>query len=146
MNKTLASLLVLACLSIGAPVLAQDVAPTPGAECRHGRDGGPFSPEHMERRITHMTERLSLDAHQVTMLREILTSARTQAETIRTGTPGPERRVQFHALMQSTHGRIDAILNDTQRAQFAALRSQMREHGRGRRGHRGGGAPTSPGI
>ncbi len=143
MNKTLASMFVIAALSMGAaPAFAQSTTPAPDAAgCHHARGGGPFSAEHMERRITHLTQRLSLDAHQVTLVRGILTSSRTQAEALRTGTPGPERRTQFHALMQSTRSQIDAVLNDAQRAQFAQMQTEMRGRMHGRRGHHGGHAP-----
>lgn len=140
-SMMLASVLSLGVLSVGGSAMAQS---TPGAEGhrghgrghgRHGR-GGPFSPEAIEHRITRLTERLSLDAHQVILVREILASARTEAEALRAADRGPERRAQFRALMESTATRIDAILNETQRAQFTAMRAEMRERFEARRARR----------
>lgn len=149
MNKPLATLLVLTSLALGAgTAFAQETggAPDRGAECHHGRGGRMgrgFTAEGMERRITHMTARLSLDTHQVALVREIFTSARTQAEALRAQAPSAERHAAFEALRTATEGRIDAILNDTQRAQLATMRAErqahMREHGGGRGHHRGGG-------
>lgn len=155
MNKSLATLLTALTLSlVAAPAFAQTTgaAPdAPSADCHHGR--GRFaermlSPEAMERRITHMTERLSLDARQVTQLREILTASRAQAETLRTSTAttGPARREAFHALMEQTRTRIDAILNDTQRAQFTQMREQRRARFEARHGHGRRGGPAASGA
>ena len=67
MKKTLTSMLVIAALSLTSGLaFAQESGASSaerGAEC-HGRHGrghghGPMSAEGMERRITHMTERLS---------------------------------------------------------------------------------------
>jgi protein CpxP len=146
MKKPLVSLMMIAALSLGALSLAvgtasaQDAAPEGrGGRGHHGphggrgRHGGPFSPEAIEHRLTRLTERLSLDAHQVTLVREILTSARAEAETLRAGERGPERRAAFRALMESTATRIDAVLNETQRVQFAELRAHMHERREARR-------------
>ncbi len=150
MNKPLASLLTALTLSLGgAPAFAQSTAPdAPPAECHHGRGHRmerALSPEAMERRIAHMTEQLALDAHQVTQLREILTASRAQAESLRasTTTTGPARREAFHALMEQTRTRIDAILSDTQRARFAEMRAERRARFVGRHGRPG--APAAPG-
>ncbi len=132
MNKPLASLLVALTLALGAaPALAQDATP---AHPHHGHPGArPFSPEAMERRLAHLTERLALDAHQVTSVRQILEATRAQAEALRTtGTPGPERRQQFRALLESSREQIDAVLSEPQRAQFAAMIAERRARIRGR--------------
>jgi len=147
MKKTLTSMLVIAALSLTAGLaFAQDTGAEHraerGAECRGGRHGhGPMSAERMERRITHMTERLSLDAHQVTLVREIFTAARTEGEAMRASERSPERRAQFQALMQRVETQIDAILNDAQRTTLAAMRATRREHMEARRARRGEGAP-----
>lgn len=102
-----------------------------------GGRGHLFSEEAMERRLNRLTERLSLDEHQVTLVREILGDARTRAMAIRDGgEAGPARREQFRALMDDVHGRIDAVLNEAQRAELATLRGELRERF-GRRGEHG---------
>jgi periplasmic protein CpxP/Spy len=158
MKKPLVSLMMIAALSLGAlsfmgSASAQDAAPEGrGGRGHHGphggrgRHGGPFSPEAIEHRLTRLTERLSLDAHQVTLVREILTSARAEAETLRAGERGPERRAAFRALMESTATRIDAVLNETQRAQFAELRAHMHERREARREGRRGRGEGRPGA
>lgn len=153
MKKTLTSMLVIAALSLTAGLaFAQDAGTERGAdrsaECRgrHGRHGshGPMSAEGMERRIAHMTERLSLDAHQVTLVREILTAARTEGEALRAAERSPERRAQFQALHQRVEAQIDAILTDAQRTTLATMRAARHERmeaRRARRGERGEGEP-----
>lgn len=148
MKKTLTSMLVIAALSLTAGLaFAQDAGGDRSAECRgrHGRGHGhgPMSAEGMERRITHMTERLSLDAHQVTLVREIFTAARTEGEALRAAERSPERRAQFQALHQRVEAQIDAILTDAQRTTLAAMRASRHERmeaRRARRGERGEGA------
>ncbi len=151
MKKTLTSMLVIAALSLTTGLaLAQDAGTDRGAargDCPghhgRGRGHGPMSAEGMERRIAHMTERLSLDAHQVTLVREILTAARTEGEALRAAERSPERRAQFQALHARVEAQIDAILTDAQRTTLAAMRAERHERmeaRRARRGERGEGA------
>lgn len=138
MKKSLIAILVLSSLSLASLALAQDGGGAPRGDCRGGRGhhGRHFSPEAMERRLTHLTERLSLDEHQVTLVREIFVAARAEGEALRATERSPERRAAFHALMESVGTRIDAVLNETQRAQFAAMRAERRARHEGRRERR----------
>lgn len=142
-KKTVLSVLMVAGLLFGGAGLAA-AQRGDGAGRGHGHHGPGmrgrghfFSEEAMERRLTRMTERLSLDAHQVTLVQGILADARTRAVALRESTErGPARREAFHALMEETSGRIDAVLNETQRAEFAEMRSDMRARHAARRERR----------
>lgn len=130
------NLLVSMSLVVGLLIGAAEA----GAQRGRGHDGpGLLDEGAVERRLTRLTERLALDEHQVTLVREILNDARAQGLALRGGAErGPERRARFRALMEATAGRIDAVLNDAQRVEFAALREEMRARRAARRAHRAG--------
>lgn len=139
-KKTVLSVLMVAGLLFGGAGLAAAQRGDGAGRGHHGHHRGRghfFSEEAMERRLTHMTERLSLDAHQVGLVREILADARTRAMALRESTErGPARREQLRALMEETSGRIDAVLNETQRTEFAEMRGEMRARHAARRERR----------
>ena len=132
-KHTFSSILIAFALTTlgAAPALAQAAGGAPGVEHRrgHGRHHGRLSPEHMERRLEHLTSALSLDEHQVVLLREIFDAARTEAEALRGTERGEGRREARHALIESVVQRIDAVLNDAQRETFARLRTERHAQG-----------------
>lgn len=148
-KNTLSSMLVaLAVTAVtAAPVMAQEAASAaPGATAdaergrSHGRGRGHgrgphgpgaghgrFSVEAMEHRLERLTLELSLDEHQVVLVREIFTAARDEASAVRDLPRGEARRDARRAFMESVATRIDAILTDAQRETFARLRAEHRE-------------------
>lgn len=129
--------------AIALPAFAQDAGRTHHG---HHRGHGRFSPARMERHLERLTERLSLDEHQVTLVREIMAAARTEAEALRELPRGEARRDAGHALFESVAERIDAILTDTQRTSFAALRAEMRARHEERRARREARGSAPEGI
>lgn len=151
--NALSTMLAALALALGsaAPVLAQDPADAPSASSgehgrghghgrhgHHGRGHGPgrFSPEAMEHRLERLTVELSLDEHQVTLVREIFAAARTEAQALRALPRGDARRDAGRALFESVAERIDAVLTDTQREAFARLRAEHSERREARRERR----------
>jgi Spy/CpxP family protein refolding chaperone len=136
-----AALAVPSAMQVGY-AFAQDAAPErDGARCPHGeghgRRHGPHGPRDIEGRVQHLTERLSLDANQSRLVREIFEEARAEHEALRARArteEGPSRHQEHRALMRRTMERIDALLTPEQRETFEEMRARFREH---RREHRG---------
>ncbi|MBX3270898.1 MAG: hypothetical protein KF729_11600 [Sandaracinaceae bacterium] len=95
--------------------------------------------EHLDRRVAHMTERLSLTPTQAQQVRNIFSQADAQRRAIfeqsRTDETSP--REALEALRTRTQAQLDAVLSAEQRSALGELRSQRGE--RGQRGPRGGG-------
>jgi Spy/CpxP family protein refolding chaperone len=95
--------------------------------------------QRIERRVTHMTEKLSLSPAQASRVRSILEAAKTQRQALRNGSAaGDERRQAMRGLHDRTRAAIDAVLTPAQRTQAAEHRAARgeRRH-RGERGDRG---------
>lgn len=136
---------VLAALVPVASAQATDPAQPPG--CEHRGHGGPGPGA----RVDFMIHMLGLDAQQAATVRQIVADAGPERERIRAMPRGSAEQIAArHALEAQTHARIDAVLDDTQRAQLARMREWRDAHGgegvRGRGGRRGhpGGTPTAP--
>lgn len=125
-----------------------------GARQEQGERGRRDPQQFLDRRVARLTEGLSLSQQQAAQVRRILEEERTQMQTLRAdrgegraqGQARPqngERRgppAEFVALRQRTEQRIEAVLSESQRAQYRQLREQRGERGeRGDRGQRGEG-------
>lgn len=95
---------------------------------------------HATRRAQRMSEALGLDAAQSTALQTILTVAMADFGSIHE-LPREERRAAMEAHRAEVDAQIEGLLNEEQRAAFAELKANHREHearrGHARRGHRG---------
>lgn len=121
----------------------------PGGRRGHG---GPFSAEHIEHTVAMARAVLTLDDHQVSLVREALNNARTEAEQVRASLPArPEREEgqarqrpteaemqahraafeQHHAAMEQienrTADRIRSYLTPEQASRFDAIRAVMQQ-------------------
>lgn len=91
----------------------------------------------IDRRVSRMTEKLSLSDTQASRIRSILEAARTQRQALRNGSEaGAERREAMQTLRQRTKTAIDAVLTAEQRATLERHRAEH-EGRRGRHGNRG---------
>ncbi len=89
----------------------------------------------LDRRVSRMTEKLSLSETQASRIRGILEAARTQRQALRNGSQaGPERQAAMQTLRQRTKTAIDAVLTAEQRSTLEQHRGD-----RGRRGRHGRG-------
>ena len=102
MKKTLILSLSLFALSGAGTVLAND----------HG--------QHMEKRLTHMTDKLSLSDTQAAAMRDILT----------------EQHQAMQQVRAETHSKIQSILTPEQQTKFDTLRDERSERWSQRRPHR----------
>ena len=139
----LAGVLAVACTT----VWAQNDAAPPAGQMRP-RGGNP------ERELQMLTHRLDLTADQQAQVKTLLTERTQKMEALRGGAPSadaasappPPRRGQMEAIRNDTDTKITALLNDDQKAKFAALQQERKERMEHRQGPGSGGdnAPPPP--
>jgi LTXXQ motif family protein len=130
-------------LLVSAPAQAQQGQPNrPRQEQQDARGN---RQDRLERRVAQLTERLSLSADQAAQIRRILEEERTQMQALRPsrgeartqGQARPEGQArprdgerrqpsaEVTALRERTQQRVEAVLNDGQRARYRELRQEM---------------------
>lgn len=92
---------------------------------------------HLERRVSRMTERLSLSAQQQQQVRSILQNAAMQRRALREQAENDPHsaRSAMRELQERTQASVRSVLTPAQQAQLDQLRARRAE--RGRRGHGG---------
>jgi Spy/CpxP family protein refolding chaperone len=115
-------------------VWAQDEPQTgpPAGEMRHR---GP----NAERELGQLTQTLSLTPDQQTQVKALLQERQGKMEALRSSGTQPTRE-QMEGIRKDTDAKISALLNDDQKAKFAAWQQQRMQHRRGP----GGDAPPPP--
>lgn len=153
MNANGMRIVVLAVCTLGAstlPMLSQEPgAPAPPAS-QQGPGGqyGHRDPAQMEAWQLHvMTERLKLTPDQVTQVRAIEDSQRTQRMALRQDTTMQEddKRARMTSMRQESEGKIRAVLTEDQKLQYETMLARQREH-RGHRPDGAGGPPSQPAV
>ena len=111
-------------LAAATPALAQDQAQDEAAvhERHPGRGHDP------EKRIEHLRDALDLTDEQVAQVRTIFSESEEQHRALRDSRDHEGMR----ALHEEIHGRLAAVLDETQREKFESLK---REHYERRRDH-----------
>ena len=152
MNTNGMRTVVLAVCTLGAStllMLAQEPAapaPPPVGQQSPGGQYGHRDPAQMEARQLHMmTERLKLTPDQVTQVKAIEDSHRTQRMALRQDTTMQEddKRTRMTTMRQESEGKIRAVLTEDQKPQYDAMLARQREH-RGHRPDGAGGPPSQP--
>jgi periplasmic protein CpxP/Spy len=126
-------------------VWSQNDAPPEGQ--MRPRGGNP------QRELQQLTERLNLTADQQGQVKTLLAERTQKMEALRNAAPSadgsaaPAPREQMQAIRADTDTKINALLNDDQKAKFAALQ-QERKQRMERRQNPGGDSPASapPGV
>jgi len=130
MQRLLSSFVLALALGVFAPLASAQVGP------HHGGHHGAHGPRDGARMAEVLIARLGLDPTQAASVRQIFADARAEHERIHAMPHGSAEQIAARqALMQQTHARIDAVLNDAQRAQLRAERRAGRGHEGGGRGH-----------
>ena len=144
-------LLLAGVLALGTcAAMAQNDGPPPGqGGPGGGQRGRGFDPQ---RQVEMLTQRLNLTADQQTQVKAVLTEQRQKMEALRNAAPAdsadssqatPNRRQQMEAIRTDTDTKITALLNDDQKAKYAAMvqkrNQRMEEHG-------GAPPPPPPGV
>jgi hypothetical protein len=111
-------------LSANAALYAQDQAPGPQqGQWGHGH-GGMMNPD---RQLEHMTKTLNLSADQQAQIKPILTERQQKMQALfqDQSLSREDRHSKAEAIHQDARTRIEAVLSDQQKQQFAA----MHQHG-----------------
>ena len=124
---------------------AQNDAPPTG---QMGRRGG-----NPERELQQLTERLQLTTDQQAQVKTLLAERRQKVEELRKSSSGgdasaqaaPPSREQMVAIRNDTDTKISALLNEDQKAKFAAWRQERRARMEQRQGAGGNPPPPPPG-
>ena len=136
MKKNLVRFLVvaLAFAALSLPVLAQNAA-----EQGQGKHHGMPS---VDERVQHLTKMLNLSTDQQAKVKSIFEDQQNQMASLKQNTSmsQEDRRAKFQAIHQDTHQKIQALLNDDQKAKFAEMQAQHKEH-MGARGQGDSGSP-----
>ncbi len=112
----------------------------PGGGMRHH---GPISPEEQ---LAHLTKALTLSADQQAQVKPILEARRQQMIQLHqdSSLSRDDRMAKMKSMDEDSHAKIEAILNDQQKAKFEKMRDRQEEHAM----HRGQGpeegAPPAP--
>jgi len=110
--------------------------PPPGGHWGHG----PGDPANM---AAHLAKRLSLSAEQQTQVQAILTNQEAERKSLETNQTITHQQflAQTRTLHEETESKIEALLNDTQKQQFAEMKAHR---GPGPGSEREGQPPPPP--
>lgn len=96
-----------------------------------GRHGGP-GPRDLDRTMSHLTERLSLNEEQQKQIRQIFEEREAKAREMmaksrESGASREERRKQFAGFRQETQAKVEAVLNEKQAEQYRQMQAERRQ-------------------
>lgn len=141
------AVLFSALLAWGSMARAQDAPPPDGGGGRGmGRGGHGMDPAA---RLEHMTKRYKLSADQQTQLKPILADEQQQMQALRSDSSvsREDRFAKMKGIHEQSSAKIEAVLNDTQKAEFEKDQTRMQErmrHPSGGEGAGGDGPPPPP--
>jgi len=139
-NTTKATIVLGALLSASillaqAPGTSQapDANAPQAAQTQPGNFHRNFDPSQM---ASHLGKRLGLSSDQVAQITPILAGRQQQMQSLRADSSlaPQDRRTKARAIMQDTNGKIEALLNDTQKQQYEQMLANRRSHRRDRQG------------
>jgi hypothetical protein len=135
--------LLAAGLTFGAAAaFAQDSSPSPDAAAQ-GPGGGRMGRMQMtpDEQLARMTKRYNLSADQQTQIKPILADTQQQVTTLRqdSSMSRDDKMAKMKTIHDGANTKISAILNDSQKQQFAADQQKMQE----RMAQRGAGGPPA---
>jgi protein CpxP len=137
----LALMLAVVVYTIAPSAIAQDSSTNDqqAAPPEHGR-GGHFDPE---KRTEMLTKQLKLTPDQQPKVLDILKSAQSQMQTLRSDSsvPQEDRRSKMMEIHKTSDQQIRALLDPKQQKKFDAMQS---EHEQWRGHHPDGQAPNAP--
>jgi Spy/CpxP family protein refolding chaperone len=130
------TLLLATILAAGSCGLWAQAGPADGGPNGQMRQRGP----NTERELGQLTQTLSLTPDQQTQVKGLLEERRGKMDVLR-GSGAPPTREQMEGIRQDTDAKINALLNDDQKAKFAEWQKQRMDR---RRGPGGDGPPPPP--
>ena len=103
-----------------------------------------------DKQIARLTTKLNLTADQQAQIKPILQDRQTQMMALHSDTTlaGPDKMAKMKSINQETHSKVDAVLTDEQKKQWAEMQAQQREKMQHHMQEHGGGmgmdAPAPP--
>jgi Spy/CpxP family protein refolding chaperone len=133
MNATKATIVLGALLSASVMFAqAPNSNQAPAANAPQAAPAQPGNFHHMDPNqfAAHLGQQLGLSSDQVAQITPFLTARQQQMQALRADTSLTEqdRHTKAHAIMQDTNGKIESVLNDTQKQQFEQILAQRRAH------------------
>ena len=127
MRKSLCSLVLTGALAIaGSAAFAQSDTPAqqPPPTAPGGRHG-----MSVDEQLARMTKELNLTPDQATQIKPILTDRRQQMEALRQdqATSQTDKMAKMKSIRDDSNTKIEAVLNDTQKQQFAAMQAKQQQ-------------------
>jgi protein CpxP len=120
-----------------AAVFAQQDNPAPG------NGGGRMGRQQMDpdQQLARMTKRYNLSADQQAQIKPILANQQQQMQALRgdSSLSREDRMAKMKSIREDSSTKIQALLNDTQKKQYAEDQQQMQERMQERMQQRGGG-------
>jgi periplasmic protein CpxP/Spy len=131
MRNTLCTFALAGLLTVaGGAALAQDNAAAPAPSQGHGYGHRDMNPDAQ---LQHLTKQLDLTAEQQTQIKPILENRDQQMKQIwqdQSLAPA-DRHTKVKAIQEDSKGKIEAVLNDTQKQKFEAMQERMHERMQG---------------
>ncbi len=127
-----------------APAAPDAPPPPPGMHGHH------MMAQNPDKQLAHMTAKLNLTADQQAQIKPILQDRNTQMMALHSDTAlaGPDKMAKMKSINQDTHAKIEAVLTDEQKKQWAEMQAQQRERMQQHMQEHGGGmgmdAPPPP--
>jgi len=126
-----------------AAAFAQQDNSAPPAQQGGNSGGGRMGRQQMDpdQQIARMTKRYNLSADQQAQIKPILANQQQQMQALRgdSSLSRDDRMAKMKGIREDSSTKIQAILNDTQKKQYAEDQQRMQE----RMQERGGGAPPA---
>jgi periplasmic protein CpxP/Spy len=130
MRKLLCTVALTGLLSLaGGAAFAQDTA-TPQSQQGPGQWGhGPRS-MNPEAQLQHLTKQLDLTADQQAQIKPILEGRDQQMKQLwqDQALAPQDRHAKMRSIQDDSKGKIEAVLNDTQKQKYEAMQAKMQEH------------------
>ena len=138
--------LLAAGLTLGSAAAFAQESPAPDASAQPGGGGGGGHMGRMQmtpdEQLARMTKHYNLSADQQTQIKPILANQQQQMMALRgdTSLSRDDKMAKMKGIREDSSTKIQAILNDTQKKQFAEDQQKMQE----RMQERGGAGPGGP--
>ena len=133
----------------GAQAFAQETGGAPETSApppMQGPGGGRRGMMDPDQQLERMSKRYNLSADQQSQLKPILVSQQQQMQALRgdSSLSREDRMAKMQSIHSDSNTKIEAILNDTQKKQFAEDQQRMQERMQQRGDGAGPGGPPPP--
>ena len=147
--RLLSGVLAAGFVVCGAQAFAQETGGAPETSApppMQGPGGGRRGMMDPDQQLERMSKRYNLSADQQSQLKPILVSQQQQMQALRgdSSLSREDRMAKMQSIHSDSNTKIEAILNDTQKKQFAEDQQRMQERMQQRGDGAGPGGPPPP--